>query len=65
MGLAEEKDVRSRLDTAVRQAQSKTFEFEDRIRRLEDAIKVSEWVKVDKKKMQYILVYLRVYQHSS
>ncbi|KAK4313749.1 hypothetical protein Pmani_014910 [Petrolisthes manimaculis] len=39
MGLAEEKDVRSRLDTAVRQAQSKTFEFEDRIRRLEDAIK--------------------------
>ncbi|XP_071525729.1 uncharacterized protein [Panulirus ornatus] len=41
MGLVEEKESRSRLDTAIRQSQNKTYEFEDRIRRCEDAIKES------------------------
>nr|XP_045608970.1 myosin-7-like [Procambarus clarkii] len=39
MGLAEEKDARSRLDNTLRQSLSKNLEYDDRLKRCEDAIK--------------------------
>lgn len=41
IAIQEERDNRSRLEMIVRQTQSKTQEFEDRIRRCEDGIRVS------------------------
>nr|XP_053636021.1 myosin-2-like [Cherax quadricarinatus] len=39
MGLARRKDALSRLDATVKQSFNKNFEYEDRIKRCEDAIK--------------------------
>ncbi|XP_064089656.1 cytadherence high molecular weight protein 2-like isoform X2 [Macrobrachium nipponense] len=39
MGLVDEKEARNRLDGAIREAQSKNYEVDDRIRRCEDGIK--------------------------